>query len=514
MRRRPAPFAFLRLQLRLWSAGLRQWLLSLGLMPDRDAPALAYAYAFYVAALGLLWVGTSWGALVSLTLQAAGALPQSARGAIAAAVPGLFPLALVALAVAALLGMPLRLSGADVAHLTGASVPRRLLAALRFLPSALAVAAIALPVGTVLAVLATDAASHYLAATAAMLPLAVGAYAFYWALGLLRLATARTAPRALLWLVPVATLLLLLFRSPLLAWPGQTFIRLAVTGTVQLSGLIAWLLAGLLCMLAAAGALRRPLLADESLRRNLLRSIDAGRRWNPAIAAQQRRAAILSRRRPYLALPRVGGAGLLAARGALCRLRYPPSLWGLVRAAAILLGGLDLAILPLRGAGWVMWLLIVMLYQPTALTEEFQMDEDPLWRQFIAFGSPRLLLYDALVPGAVVLLAGIVDVFLLHLPLAGAASALLLLLALLAVATLAQAVAAAAGPARRLPLPDILPQVVGYGLFALFGILLHAALVAAVVLFAYAAVLARLLEGRKSSAARAWPGRADGSGPS
>lgn len=97
--------------------------------------------------------------------------------------------------------------------------------------------------------------------------------------------------------------------------------------------LLLWLLAGLLALLLAAGFVHRDLLLDQSLRRSLLRSIDAGRRWNAPVAMQQRRAAILSRRRPHLRLPRTEGMGLLPLRAALRRLRYPSSLWGLWRAA-------------------------------------------------------------------------------------------------------------------------------------------------------------------------------------
>ena len=497
MRPHVGPGRLLRLQLRLWASSSRQWLFSVGLMPDRDAAALGYAYAFYALALGLLWIGSSWGALVTLTLEVARAMPQAVGQGLGRSLPSLFGLGLVVLSVLALLGMPLHLSGADVAHVGGARVSRRMLAILRFLPAALGAAAIALPLGTVLAVLSTQSPRHYLVAMAVLLPLVVGAYAAYWAIGLARLSLGSRLARAALWLIPLALLATLALHAGLALWPGQLFAQAALHGTVPQADLTAWLALGLILMLGVAGFVDWTRLLDRSLRRNLLRAIDAGRRWNPAIAAQQRRAAILSRRRPYLHLPTWQGPSLLMARGPLARLRYPPSLWGLVRAATIILGGLNLAIFPVRGDAWLLWLLLVFVYPPLALVEDFQMDTDPLWHQFLGLDPLRLLLWDALLPAGIVVLAGMVELLLLHLAAGAALSAFLLLLGLVALAGLSQAVGAAGGRrARRIPLPDLLPAAVGYGLFALVGVAAHAVLLAALLLLAYSALLGRVLADR------------------
>lgn len=494
MSTRGGAFNLLKLQLRLWASASRQWLFSLGLMPDRDATALGYAYAFYALALGLLWIGTSWGALVTLTLEVAHALPPASGVALGQAVPLLMGLGLIALSVAGLLGMPLHLSGPDVAHLGGARISRRLLVFLRFLPAAVGVAALALPLGTVLAVLSAQSPRHYLIAMAALLPLAFGAYAWYWTLGLCHLATRSRLLRSALWLIPLGLALALALHLGFVLWPGQVFARVALQGTVPLTGLLAWLLLLLLLMLLLSGFIDWTLLLDASLRRSLLRSIDAGRRWNPAIAAQQRRAAVLSRRRPYLRLPSLEGPLLLTARSALARLRYPPSLWGLLRAVTILLGGLNLAILPVRGDAWLLWLLVVFIYPPLALAEDYQMDTDPLWQQFLGLSPLRLLLWDALWPAGIVLLSGLAEILWLHLDLAQTVSACLLLLGLLAVATLSQAFGALKSVrGKRLPLPDLLPAAIGYGIFALLGLAAHAVLLTAVMLLAYSFILGRLL---------------------
>ncbi len=485
-------FGLIRLQLRLWLSSSRQWLFSIGLMPDRDATALGYAYAFYALALGLLWIGTSWGALVNLTLEASRALPPHAGTALGQALPTLLGLGLVALAAAGLLGLPCHLSGPDVAHLGGARVSRRTLVLLRFLPPAIGVAAIALPLGTVLAVLAAHSPRHDLLAMAVLLPLALGTYAGVWSLGLARLAISRRSVRLTLWLVPLGLLLALWLHLGIVLWPGDVLLQAALHGTAPLGSLLAWLVAALLLMLFLAGFVDWTELLDRSLRRNLLRSIDGGRRWNPAIAAQQRRAAILSRRHPYLGLPAQRGPLLLMARSAVSRLRYPSSLWALVRTVTILLGGLNLAVLPVRGDAWLLWLLAIFIYPPLALAEDFQMDTDPFWYQFLGVDPLRLLIWDTLLPGGLVLLAGIVEISLLHLGLVAAVSAFLLLLALVAVATFTQAAGSArGGPLKRLPMPDILPAAIGYGIFALVGVAAHAVLLAALLLLAYSAVLAR-----------------------
>jgi len=488
-----APWPLLRLHLRLWAAASRQWLLSIGLMPDRDAPALGYAYAAYALALGLLWIGASWGALVRLTLEFAGILPPQALALLRSGLPGLFGLLLVALAAGALVSMPLHLSGPDVQHLSGARISLRWLTGLRFAPAALAVAALTLPVGTVLAVLASGSPRHYLLAMAVLLPLAFGAYAWAWAIGLLRLSVTQAPRRALLWLIPVALLALLALHVPLLLWPGQAFAAAALAGSAQWPALLLWFVAGLLAMLWAAGHVHRSLLLDRSLRRSLLRSIDAGRRWNAPVALQQRRAAILSRRRPVLRLPQTEGLMLLPLRAALARLRYPSSLWGLWRLATILIGGVNLAVLPTQGYTWLLWLLIAFVYPPGALAEDFQADTDPQWRQLLHLPLLRLLLGDALLPGGIVLLAGAVEISFLRLGAAGTLEAILLLLGLIAATTLAQAVGAVARQGRGMPLPDVLPGAIAYALFALVGVLLHAVLIASLLLLVYSAVLAWLV---------------------
>ena len=238
------------------------------------------------------------------------------------------------------------------------------------------------------------------------------------------------------------------------------------------------------------------LLADESLRRHLLRSIDAGRRFSHAAAAQQRRAAILSRRRAYLHLPAVSGARPLAARAALSRLRYPPALWGLVRAAVVVIGGLDLAILPVRGDAWLTWLLIAFFMPPIALVEDYAADSQPFLRQFVPLSPVRLALIDALLPGLLVLFAGTAQVLLLPLAATAKAAALLLLVALLALSTLVQALREA-GPdvrAGRLPAPDVLTAALGYGLLVWLGMAQHQVLAAAVALLAVGALCAALLQ--------------------
>lgn len=171
------PWPLLHLQLRIWASASRQWPFSLGFMPDRDSTALGYAYAAYALAIGLLWIGTSWGALVRLTLELASILPPRALAALGSGLPGLFGIALVAMAVGGLATMPLHLTGPDVQHLGGARVSLPGLAGLHFAPAAFTVAALTLPLGTVLAVLAAGSPAHYLLAMAVLLPLAFGAYA-------------------------------------------------------------------------------------------------------------------------------------------------------------------------------------------------------------------------------------------------------------------------------------------------------------------------------------------------
>ncbi len=495
MKLRGGAMDLMRFQLRLWVASSRQWLFSLGLMPDRDATALGYAYAFYALALALVWVGASWGALVHLTLAAGSALPAGAGTSLGHAVPALLGLGLAAMAAAALLGLQLHLSGPDIAHLGGARVSRRTLVLLRFLPSALVVTALALPLGTVLAVLATRSPRHYLLAMATLALLALGAYAGTWILGLLRLTIPGRLGRSILWLAPLGLLIGLFLRLPAVLWPGEVFGRAAFAGAVALPGLLAWALAPVLLMLLLAGFIDWTALLDQSLRRNLMRSIDAGRRWNPAIAAQQRRAAILSRRRPYLRLPVARAPWLLLGRGGLARLRYPPSLWGLLRTATVLLAGLNLAILPVRGDVWLLWLLAVFIYPPLALAEDYQSDTDPFWFQLLGIGPARLLLWDALLPEGIVIVLGLIELSLMHLGPLAALSAFLLLLGLLALATVSQAVSSArGGPLRRMPLPDVLPAAIGYALFALVGVAGHAVLTSAVLLLAYSLMLWRLLD--------------------
>ncbi len=186
----------------------------------------------------------------------------------------------------------------------------------------------------------------------------------------------------------------------------------------------------------------------------------------------------------------------LAARAALSRLRYPPALWGLVRAAVVVIGGLDLAILPVRGDAWLTWLLIAFFMPPIALVEDYAADSQPFLRQFVPLSPVRLALIDALLPGLLVLFAGTAQVLLLPLAATAKAAALLLLVALLALSTLVQALREA-GPdvrAGRLPAPDVLTAALGYGLLVWLGMAQHQVLAAAVALLAVGALCAALLQ--------------------
>lgn len=215
--RRTTSFALLRLHVMRWDHSLSNWLFSLGFLPDRDASPLSKAYSYYSFALGPL---TSWGGLLSLTLQAVESAPTLHTVA-RAALPTLVGFAAAALAAVALLRPPLQLSPEDVAYLAPAPLPRSSLALVRLVPSWLGLMAFTPPAGGVLSVLASASPNHYLRTMLALVPLTLGATGLAWALGLTRLHSTRPLLRAALWTVPLLLLAALIARLPWMLAPGR-----------------------------------------------------------------------------------------------------------------------------------------------------------------------------------------------------------------------------------------------------------------------------------------------------
>lgn len=486
--------AVVAFHLRRWDHAVGHWLFSLGFLPDRDASTLGRIYAYYTFLLGAFWLLASWGGVLTLTLQASRSAPQL-QAAMLTALPTLFGLSVVGLAALALARSPITFSAEDASYLASAPVPRRSIALVRFVPSWLGALGFIVLLAGVAAVLVSGTPAHYLAAMAASVPLALGAQALAWAIGLVRMGFVSRARRTALWALPVLLLAAIALRLPYALAPGRWLTAVATGGPVSMGGLLAFAAGGAALLIAFASAYDLTLVTDESLRRSFLRSIAAGRRYSPAGAAQQKKAAALSRRRARFRLPSSSGTALLVARAAIARLRYPASLWGTLRTAAVLLGGLDLAVLPTKGTAWLMWVLIVMLFPPTALAEDYAADARPFLRQFLPMNALQLAAVDALLPAAIVAAAGLVELLFLPLPAAGVLPALLLLVALIAVSTISQALREA-GPevlASRLPAPDLLSAAVGYGLFIWLGVAEHAVMAAAIVLLIAAAAMTGLL---------------------
>ncbi|MCL6522505.1 MAG: hypothetical protein K6U79_09085 [Firmicutes bacterium] len=443
----PAPLRLLLgLRGRQARAELRYWGRVLGLLGQEGDLARGFAgvYRLYVLLLLAAWLVLAWEALLSAAAEAHATLPPLLRSVLADLVPGLVFLGQLALLGMALVRSPIPMRAADLALLATSPVSRRAWLAVDFARTLLQRGALAAPAGAALAVLLTGDYAAAWAGTAGALLLLLFAEALAWAAGLARLATARRAVHAGLWLVPAAALASAFAPGPGVRWPGLLFLRAvgAAHGTAAAGGgalaILALLdLAGVALLLAAAGAMDIRLAAEAAavdLEAGDMRAL----RWlDPAVAQRWRRRLALRSARPRGRLPAARGWWALPARVGIGWLRQPGRLLGLLAAGGWLLGATGLVMRPEARGAWLAWLLLWLVRPPRAVVDGLEEAQEPFLRGLVPLRPAALLAGGLLLPALVLALLGAPLAALLGAA-AGALLSLLLYWALLLLAALSQ----------------------------------------------------------------------------
>lgn len=485
---------------RLWHSVV-YWLRSLAIIDDTRTGALGFAYTVYSAVIFGAAVFLAWGAMLSVALHLGAALPESFRAPL---LSGVVPTG-IGLVIAVMLGVRLltpawQVSAPDLAYAT-ISPQRTAPLFLSFAPRLVAAVTLTLPVGVFIVVILGDSLHHYgavMVVSALVMALSLTAS---WALSLVRLMTTRRSLRAALWVIPVGALIVSVWASGSSLNPASMIVDAEHGRLTQVSlPALAVGFVAMLCALWAAGEhVNMTLLADASTRRAERNALASLSRYDPSLAAQLRRQAAFKTRRRRGRLPEVAGDQTLVARVALGRLRYPGSLWGILRALGVLVTGCTVVLNP-QGLTWLTWFFLLVMFPPTTLVEEYEQDMHPFMRQFLPQRRMRILVLDALLPFTVVLLLGVAIIFLLHIGTDPALSSLLLA-ALLVVSVLTQSLRTALGAMTILPIADILATLISFGLILLFA---RSGPIASIMVAAFVSLVLSSLVGQSDGPSRAY----------
>ncbi len=388
------------------------WLTLVGYEPGRRGLS-ARMYDLY-----LLFFGAAWatGMLAVAFYQAAefgAALGPDLLAPALAVLPALVLIIQVLAVVNATRGSPLKLTFADMAHLAGAPVARVAMALAGFAGQAarnvLVATVVAALVAEALAPLMGPARVGFpaLRAAAAALPLAILTTGLAWLAGLLRLRLARNGRLRFLWLLPLVVLPLARLLPGLLLWPGHILTQAIEAPLAAREVGLLWLLAGgSVGLVAVAG--RRVNMIDvcaESQTYARIKALGIMAWLSPGLAQSVRHQASLAGRKAFLRLPRATGAANLVARGILVYLRRPDPLLVLPLWSGLIAQAAGWLVLPGGSAGWLSWLLLVLLAPADGLVSVFSADQsEPFLRQLLPVGNLPLLLADTTAPLALVTL--------------------------------------------------------------------------------------------------------------
>ncbi|HEY3342496.1 MAG TPA: hypothetical protein VGK81_10780, partial [Anaerolineae bacterium] len=242
----------------------------------------------------------------------------------------------------------------------------------------------------------------------AVIPVVALTWAVAWLVGLVRMVAPGVRRWPALWLAPVLLLPLPFVAPGVIAWPGNVLALVLVGESADLSGVAPVVLVAAACIALVSvmgNRINMIDVADESRIYARLHEINSLRWIAPSVYNRARSQLHAASRKPILHLPEAKGLAMLAARSALTYIRNPIDLLKLLIAVALVQGGLGMLAYRLPALLIVVWLYAVAVAPTSSLTRVFSADtDDPSLRQFLPVDSLRLLLADAAVPMALVIL--------------------------------------------------------------------------------------------------------------
>ena len=384
----------------------------------RDKDVMNRAYGLYLLGFMAWWTVAMWAIAAGFIATIGGALPATARQGVLAVAPTVVFIGQTILIMLKLHSSPYKLSLPDIAYVGGSPVQRAVPVTIGFfgdvvLPLVLSIViisfmAVALNVrlGTVGEVQAA------MRSALAVIPVITLTWAIAWLIGLARMVVPGARRWSALWLAPVVLLPLPFVAPGIVAWPGNMLASILVGEAVDLSGMAPVLLAAaaVIALVSFMGNRVNMIdVTDESLIHAQMREISNLLWIAPGAYARARSQIHAVTFKPVLRLPNAEGLAMLVARSALTYLRSPLDVLKLLFAVALVQGGLAMLAYGLPGLLIIVWLYAVAVAPTASLIKVFSADaDDPFMRQFLPMDSLRLLLADAAVPMALVVLASAV----------------------------------------------------------------------------------------------------------
>lgn len=511
----PTPMHDARLVLWLrWRelAGMATYWLRAGFGYDpRKRSSSERLYLFYLVLIGAAWVPSAWLSIAAVAGGVGHALGPQRRALILTALPALIFLLQIGVMIVALRSSPLKLTFPDTAYVAGSPLSRAVVVLVGFARVAvvrLLVAALVLVLVGVALTGATEAGSATqvaLRAIGAALPLALFVWSLAWLAGVARLAY-RPLRLPFVWLAPLLLLVLLIFASPVVLWPGRVAVaalRGQATATANIAALCALAVLLVLALGWVGDRANLTVAADESILYARIQALGTLAWRNRDLVRQMKARAAFTPRRRSLRLVRLAGAWAPLARVLLTYLRRPSAalglLWdiGLIVAACYILTGRSYGRYTMLAAftqPWLAWLLVALIRPPRRLVQAFSADVDePFLRQFLPVDNLRLLLADAAIPGVAL---GVVDVIVLlaaHAAFATTLLALAFVPALTLLMALCQGMSLVRVTVARVRVPYVWATGIAFGLVLLVGVPGHAPLTALTLAVIFCLLLGQLV---------------------
>ena len=384
----------------------------------KDQDIMNRAFGLYLVLFMAWWTAGMWAIAAGFIAQIGSALPVSAAQDVLTVMPILVFVGQAILIVLKLRSSPYKLSLPDIAYVGGSPVQRAVPVTIGFfgdlvLPSVLSVVSISFVAVALNQRLGSmGAVMVALRSALAVIPVVALTWAVAWLVGLARMVAPGARRWSALWLAPVLLLPLPFVAPSIVAWPGNVLASILVGESVDLSVITPVVLAAVACiaLMSVMGSRVNMIdVADESLIYARLREIGNLRWMAPSVYRRARSQFQAATRKPILHLPQAEGVAMLVARSALTYIRNPIDLLKLLFAVALVQGGLAMLAYQLPALLIVVWLYAVAVAPTSSLTRVFSADADDLsLRQFLPMDSLRLLLADAALPMALVILVSAV----------------------------------------------------------------------------------------------------------
>ncbi|MCL5995139.1 MAG: hypothetical protein M1546_03670 [Chloroflexi bacterium] len=384
----------------------------------KDQDIMNRAFGLYLVLFMAWWTAGMWAIAAGFIAQIGSALPAAAAQDVLTVMPTLVFVGQAILIMLKLRSSPYKLSSPDIAYVGGSPVQRTVPVTIGFfgdlvLPSVLSVVSISFVAVALNQRLGSmGAVMVALRSALAVIPVVALTWAVAWLVGLARMVAPGARRRSALWLAPVLLLPLPFVVPGVVAWPGNVLASILVGESVDLSVVtpVVLVAVALIALVSVMGSRVNMIdVADESLIYARLREIGNLRWMAPSVYRRARSQFQAATHKPVLHLPEAEGLAMLVARSALTYIRNPIDLLKLLFAVALVQGGLAMLAYQLPALLIVVWLYAVAVAPTSSLTRVFSADaDDPSLRQFLPMDSLRLLLADAALPMALVILVSAV----------------------------------------------------------------------------------------------------------